>query len=140
MDGRSDRGLVRELESNKASLNMKFFFDLELEVQELAGESRADDAANVGLNGPLRGFGAGCSLAVAPPGIGRQSLQAMKARVTCNLSEHLLYSCPFHYSRHPNTDCWTNAVESVSVCMWPLKASLMRRSGRTCWWWSCPQS
>ena len=57
-----------------------------------------------------------------------------------NLSEHLLYSCPFHYSRHPNTDCWTNAVESVSVCMWPLKASLMRRSGRACWWWSCPQS
>ena len=45
MDGRGDRGLVRELESNKASLNMKSFFGLELEVQELAGESRADDAA-----------------------------------------------------------------------------------------------
>ncbi len=82
MNGCGDRGLVRELESNKASLNMKSFFGLELEVQELAGESRADDAANVGLNGPLRGFGAGCSLAVAPPGIGRQSLHTMKTRVT----------------------------------------------------------
>ena len=65
---------------------MKSFFGLELEVQELAGESRADesdhDAANVGLNGPLRGFGAGCSLAVAPPGIGLQSLHTMKTRVT----------------------------------------------------------
>ena len=61
---------------------MKSFFGLELEVQELAGESRADDAAGVGLNGPLRGFGAGCSLAVAPPGIGRQSLHTMKTRVT----------------------------------------------------------
>ena len=30
---------------------MKSFFGLELEVQELAGESRADDAAGVGLNG-----------------------------------------------------------------------------------------
>ena len=48
---------------------MKFFFDLELEVQELAGESRADDAAGVGLNGPLRGLCAGSSLAAAPPGI-----------------------------------------------------------------------
>ena len=70
MDGRGDRDLVRfELEANKASLNMKFFFDLELEVQELAGESRADNAAGVGLNGPLRGLDAGRSLAVAPPGI-----------------------------------------------------------------------
>ena len=51
MNGRGDRGLVRELESNKASLNMKSFFGLELEVHELAGESRADDAAGVGLNG-----------------------------------------------------------------------------------------
>ena len=82
MNGRGDRGLVRELESNKASLNMKSFFGLELEVQELAGESCADDAAHVGLNGPFRGFGAGCSLAVAPPGIGRQSLHTMKTRVT----------------------------------------------------------
>ena len=48
---------------------MKSFFGLELEVQELAGESRADDAAGVGLNGPLRGLCAGFSLAVAPPGI-----------------------------------------------------------------------
>ena len=47
---------------------MKSFFGLELEVHELAGESRADDAAGVGLNGPLRGLGAGCFLA-APPGI-----------------------------------------------------------------------
>ena len=82
MNGRGDRGLVRELESNKASLNMKSFFGLELEVQELAGESRADNAAGVGLNGPLRGFSAGCSLAVSLPGIGRQSLQTMKTRVT----------------------------------------------------------
>ena len=59
MDGCGNRGLVRELESNKASLNMKSCFGLELEVQELAGESRADDAANVGLNGPLRGLEAG---------------------------------------------------------------------------------
>ena len=70
IDGHGDRDLVRfELEANKASLNMKFFFDLELEVHELAVESRADDAAGVGLNGPLRGLGAGCSLAVAPPGM-----------------------------------------------------------------------
>ncbi len=61
---------------------MKFFLDLELEVQELVGESRADDAAGVGLNGPLRGLGAGCSLAVAPPGIGRQSLHTMETRIT----------------------------------------------------------
>ena len=61
---------------------MKSFFGLELEVHELAGESRADDAAGVGLNGPLRGLCAGSSLAVAPPGILRQSLQTMKTRVT----------------------------------------------------------
>ena len=48
---------------------MESFFGLELEVHELAGESRADDAAGVGLNGPLRGLGAGRSLAVTPPGI-----------------------------------------------------------------------
>ena len=48
---------------------MKSFFGLELEVQELAGESRADDAAGVGLNGPLQGLCAGFSFAVAPPGI-----------------------------------------------------------------------
>ena len=82
INGRGDRDLVRELEVNKASLNMKSFFDLELEVQELAGESHADDAAEVGLNWPLRGLEAGCSLAVAPPGIGRQSLHTMKTRVT----------------------------------------------------------
>ena len=82
MDGHGDRGLVRELELNKASLNMKCFFSLELKVQELAGESHADDTANVSLNGPWRGFGVGCSLAVAPPGIGRQSLHTMKTRVT----------------------------------------------------------
>ena len=62
---------------------MKFFFDLELEVQELAGEHLVlDNAAEVGLNGPLRGLCAGSSLAVAPPGILRQSLQTMKTRVT----------------------------------------------------------
>ena len=48
---------------------MKSFFDLELEVQELAGESRADDTAGVSLNRPLWGLGAGCSLAIAPSGI-----------------------------------------------------------------------
>ena len=62
---------------------MKSFFGLELEVQELAGEHLVlDNAAGVGLNGPLRGLGAGCSFAVAPPGIEHQSLQTMKTRVT----------------------------------------------------------
>jgi hypothetical protein len=61
---------------------MKSFFGLELEVQELAGESRADNAANVGLNGPLRELEASCPFAVAPPGIGRQSLHTMETRIT----------------------------------------------------------
>ena len=81
IDGRGDRDLVRELEV-AASLNLRSFFDLELEVRELAGESRADDAEEVGLNGPLRGLEASCSLAVAPPGIGHQSLHMTKTRVT----------------------------------------------------------
>ena len=62
---------------------MKSFFDLELEVQELAGEHLVlDNAAEVGLNGPLRGLCAGFSLAVAPPGIGLQSLHMTKTGVT----------------------------------------------------------
>ena len=56
---------------------------LELEVQELAGEHLVlDNAAEVGLNGPLRGLCAGISLADAPPGIGRQSLHTTETRIT----------------------------------------------------------
>ena len=63
--------------------NLKSSFDLELEVQELAGEHLVlDNAANVGMNGPLRRLEAGCSLAVAPPGIGHQSLHMTETRVT----------------------------------------------------------
>ena len=93
---------------------MKSFFDLELEVRELAGEYHAGDAANVGLNGPLRGLEAGCSLAVAPPGIGLQSLHMMQPG--SQLLEHLLYFSPF-YNRPLTLTTWTNAVESEFVCL-----------------------
>ena len=97
IDGRGDRDLVRDLEV-AASLNLKSFFDLELEVQELTGEHLVlDSAAGVGLNGPLRGLEASCSFAVAPPGIGRQSLHMMK--LGSQLLEQLLYFSPFHYNR-----------------------------------------
>ena len=95
-------------------MNLRSFFDLELEVRELAGESRADDAEEVGLNGPLRGLEAGCSLAVAPPGIGRQSLHTMETRVTT--CWNICCIVPFITTDLPTLTARTNAVESEFVC------------------------
>ena len=81
--------LVRELEV-AASLNLKSSFDLELEVHELVVVVEhlvLDNAAEVGLNGPLLGLCAGSSLAVAPPGIGLHMMH-----LGSQLLEHYLYS------------------------------------------------